>query len=490
MTPAAETEETAPRNGGENKADDGENRRGEFGRGAADPAPAKAASGSASPGVRRSEPSPGHPVEAPRPAARVTSRDYANPYRPFPLGAVNAVGRALGTVGIKRPLDADSIVKASAKAAGRPRGYAGLDDDYREGLEVLVESIETEADLNPLGRMITRGRLVTSLKARFLVERLIEENPRAMEMPLATPLVITGLQRTGTTLLHRLIASDPRFRALSSWEVLDPVPPPESRRGKDPRLKTAIRAEKGAAWIAPDFFAVHPIDHKAPEEDVLLLDTTFRSTVAEAILRVPSYAAWLESADSEPAYAFMRKILLLLQAEDPRPYWILKTPHHLEFLDVLRAVFPEAKIVQTHRDPAKTVGSFLSMVAHGHGMFTDSPDPRDIGRRWMRKCHRMAEKGRTYRDSLPPEEEKKAFLDVQFVDLMADPIGVLSGIYDFAGIEFGEVEEAAAEAFLLGHGRHRFGRHVYDLSDFGYDEESVRRTFAGYRERYRVPDEN
>ncbi len=440
--------------------------------------------------VKNSPLSPGHPVEAPRPSPRVTSRDYAHPYRPFPLGAVNAAGRALGTIGIRRPLNTDAIIKAAARAAGRPKGYTGLDDDYREGLEILIDSIETEADLNPLGRMITRGRLVTALKARFRAEELMEKNPGALDAPLSPPLVITGLQRTGTTLLHRLIADDDRFRSFASWEVLDPVPPPPGCRGKDPRLKAALRAEKGAAWIAPDFFAVHPIDYRAPEEDVLLLDNTFRSTVAEAILNVPTYAAWVESADSTPAYLFMRKIMLLLQAENPRPYWILKTPHHLEFLDTLRAVFPEAKIVQTHRDPVTAVGSFLSMVAHGYGMFTDAPNPKSIGRHWMRKCLRMVENGMNYRDSLPHSEEQETFLDVQYIDLMGNPIGTLSGILDFAGIAFGEDQEAAAEAFLLGHGRHRFGKHAYDPTDFGYEKETIRSLFSEYRNRYNVPDEH
>jgi len=421
-------------------------------------------------------------------SSRVTSRDYAQPYRPFPLGAVNAAGRALAALGLQRPLRADAVVRAAAKAAGLPSDHRGEALDYREGLEVLVESIEAEADLNPLGRMIIRGRLVSALAARFRAEVLMAERPEALEAPLAPPLVITGLQRTGTTLLHRLIASDPRFRSLSSWEVLDPVPR-RSRRGEDPRVRAARRAEKGAAWIAPDFFVVHPIDHRAPEEDVLLLDTGFRSTVAEAILRVPGYAAWLEQADSTPAYAFMRRLLLLFQDDDFRPNWILKTPHHLEFLDVLRDVVPEARIVQTHRDPAKTMGSFLSMVAHGHGMFTDSPDPEEIGERWMRKCRRMVDRGMAYRGGLDPADERDTFLDVQFADLMEDPLGVLESIYAFAGVEFSDATAESARRFVDSHGRHRYGRHAYDLADFGYTPAGVRDRFADYRRCYAVPDE-
>ena len=419
---------------------------------------------------------------------RTTSRDYSHPYRPFPLGTVNAVGRACAALGLERPLSADSVIAAAARKAGMSRGYRGETTDYQEGLEVLVDSIETEARLNPLGRLITRGRLVSSLTSRFRAEILWSRKPEILKSALAPPVVITGLQRTGTTLLHRLMSADPRFRSLSSWEVLNPVPP-SSRRGKDPRLKAARRAEKGAAWMSPDFFAVHPIDYRAPEEDVLLLDNSFRSTVAEAILRVPRYAAWLEQADSEPAYQFMRRLLLLLQSVDSRPRWVLKTPHHLEYLGLLLRVFPEARVIQGHRDPSKTTGSFLSMVAHGHGMFTDSPDPEEIGRHWVRKCRRMTECGMAYRRSLSPEEERKRFMDVQFTDLMADPLAVLESIYAFLEVEFDAETRQKASEMLRNHGRYRFGRHVYDLADFGFEEEQVRGLFSDYREEYAIPDE-
>ncbi len=420
---------------------------------------------------------------------RTTSRDYAHPYRPFPLGLVNRGGALLDGIGLSRQLDSNLIVKNAARLAGMDRNFKGLTEDYREGLDVLVDSINNEADLNPLGRMIIRGRVTGVLKSRFKAELMMEANPEILDARLAAPVIITGLQRTGTTLLHRLMASDRRFRSLSSWEVLDPVPGGSSRR-EDPRLKAARRVEKGAAWMSPDFFAVHPIDYRAPEEDVLLLDNSFRSTVAEAILRVPSYASWLEAADSTPAYDFMRKLLLLFQSSDSRPFWILKTPHHLEYLDELTSVFPESKVIQGHRDPSKTTGSFLSMVAHGHGMFCDSPDPMEIGKRWARKCRRMTDKGMAYRRHLKPEHEAQSFLDVQFSNLITDPLMVLEKIYGFIGLEFDAEAEASATKFLDNHGRYRFGKHVYNLSDFGYTTEAIRADFSEYRTTYSIPDED
>ena len=420
---------------------------------------------------------------------RVTSRDYAHPYRPIPLGLINCIGTGFEKLGVSRPLQTELIIRNAAGAAGVDSDAVWVSNDYREGLEVLVESINSEARLNTVGKMITRGRLTSALKTRFNAEALINAEPGLLETPLSPPIIITGLQRTGTTLLHRLIAADRRFRSLSSWEVLDPLPP-RKNPGVDSRMKTARRTEKAASWMSPDFFAVHPIDYQAPEEDVLLLDNSFRSTVAEAILRVPGYSSWLESVDSEPAYRFMRKLLLLFQSTESRPFWILKTPHHLEYLEVLLSVFPEARVIQGHRDPSKTLGSFLSMVSHGHGMFSDSPDPLEIGQHWMRKCLRMTERGMAYRNRLTMEAESRQFLDVQFSDLVTDPLSVLEDIYHFIGLDFDTEAETSARKFIEGNDRYRYGRHDYHLSDFGFTTPGIRDAFSKYRWKYKVPDED
>ncbi len=420
---------------------------------------------------------------------RVTSRDYAHPYRPFPLGLINSIGTGFENMGVSRPLKTESIIRSAAGAAGVDSDADWLSNDYREGLEVLVDSINSEARLNTVGKMITRGRLTSALKTRFNAETLINADPGLLETPLSPPIIITGLQRTGTTLLHRLMAADRRFRSLSSWEVLNPLPPGK-KSGEDSRIKTARWTEKAASWMSPDFFAVHPIDYQAPEEDVLLLDYSFRSTVAEAILRVPSYSSWLESVDSEPAYRFMRKLLLLFQSTESRPFWILKTPHHLEYLDVLLSVFPEARVIQGHRDPSKTIGSFLSMVSHGHGMFSDSPDPLEIGEHWMRKCLRMTTRGMAHRNRLTREAESRQFLDVHFSNLVSNPLSVLEDIYHFIGLDFDKEAEATARKLIEGHGRYRYGRHDYQLLDFGFTTPDIRDTFSEYRWKYNVPDED
>src|SRR5690606_20867938 len=146
-------------------------------------------------------------------------------------------------------------------------------DDFREGLEVLCDSIENEAKLHPIGRLILHGRIRGALETRLRAEALLKRHPEIHQIPITAPIVIAGLQRTGTTMLHRLLASDPRVRSLASWEALSPVPEKlDAPRDRDPRIRSAVIAEKGLRVMSPEFFAIHPVEAHAPEEEVILLD--------------------------------------------------------------------------------------------------------------------------------------------------------------------------------------------------------------------------
>jgi hypothetical protein len=387
------------------------------------------------------------------------------------------------------------------EAARRRTGLEDFGDpSFREPMAVLLDSIEREARLSPVGRVITRERLVSVLANRAKVEAAVRADPEIATRPLAAPLVIIGLQRTGTTLLHRLLASNPRRRWLASWEALAPAPvatvpvatvpvatvPVERVRideggGEDPRVKAAIRAERALAYLAPDFFAVHPVRARGPEEDVLLLDLAFRSTVPESTLRVPTYARWLEGVDQRPAYETMALLMRVLSSQrggDDR--WLLKTPHHLEWLDVLFDVFPGTQIIWSHRDPIQTVPSFCSMIAHGRGVFSDEVDPHEVGRDWSRKIARLVDRAMETRK----RRGDASFLDVQYDALVEDPISELRRIHEFTGEDFtADLERRAREA-LAGHPQHAFGRHRYRLEDFGLTKADLRERFASYRERF------
>jgi hypothetical protein len=362
------------------------------------------------------------------------------------------------------------------------------DASFREPLRVLLRAIEREADLHPIGRLITRERLISTLATRMRLEELVRKHPAIEDERIIAPIVIVGLPRTGTTLLHRLLASDRRLRALLSWEALAPVPL-EGEGERERRIRAARHAEKALRWMAPDFFAVHPIDALAPEEDVLLLDLAFRSTVPESTLRVPSYAAWLEEQDQRPAYQYMKRVLQALSwanrstnksAEGTR--WVLKTPHHLEWLDVLLETFPDAIIVWTHRDPEEVVPSFCSMLAHGRGVFSDAVDPHDIGRSWLHKGARMMSRALEVRATVGDSR----FVDVHYDKFVSDPIATVSMIEERAEMRWGKEPETRMRDTLRKERQHRHGVHQYDLADFGLNASDVNRVFETYRGSFQV----
>jgi hypothetical protein len=364
---------------------------------------------------------------------RETSTDYRRPHRPRALRVANRVlGGLLARKLVRVPLDESSLIEAAETATGLlDLGEAS----FRQPMRVLLRSVEEEARLHAVGRFITRTRLVSTLATRMRLEELVRRNPAIEKEQLARPIVIVGLPRTGTTLLHRLLAADARIRALASWEAIHPVPL-EGDGEKQRRIAYVQRSERALEYMAPDFFAVHPIDALAPEEDVLLLDLAFRSTVPESTLRVPTYAHWLEQEDQSPAYRYMARVLRALQWQrkpaDPDWRWVLKTPHHLEWLGELLSVLPDAVLVWTHRDPKQVVPSFCSMIAHGRGVFSDDVDPHEIGRTWLRKAVRMVDRAMDARGRVG----EKRFVDVRYADLVADPISVVRAIEERAGLSW------------------------------------------------------
>ncbi len=409
---------------------------------------------------------------------RETSRDYANPRRPLGLKVGQALLRPV-LPKVVPPLRPDALLDAAAKAEGRQ-------DDERDviarRLGHLTDAIAAEARLSTFGTLATSTRLVGLLRSRIRHQSLLAEHPTIRDIRVERPIVITGLQRTGTTFLHRLLAADPRVRGLRSWEALAPTPPV---RGKDTRRRQAIVSERVLQYIAPDFFAVHPVEADAQEEDVLLLDQTLLSTVAESTLRVPSFAAWVRTQDQSPAYAMLRELMQSLWWQEPAvehddplaAQWVLKTPHHLEFLDDLLAEFPDAVIVNTHRDPLTTVASFSSMIAHGRGVMSDHVDPHEVGREWLAATARMVDAAARTRARVGTDQ----FIDVHYDDLLADPVGTVTKITERAGLPTTPASTAAVQSTRDATGQHRYGKHVYDLADFGLVEDDVREAFADYR---------
>lgn len=416
---------------------------------------------------------------------RQTSTTYTAPHRPLPIRAFNFVGRNLSGVGFGKSLQAETLMRAARRKTklvdfGTP--------DVSEPLGVLTSSINREARLHPFGRFVASSRLVGLLANRLRCVEFANNHPDIEQTPLPPVILITGLQRTGTTLLHRLLAMDPEVRALRSWEAITPVPLIGHRDSDEQRrVKIARRAERALKFLAPDFFAIHPVEAQAPEEDVLLLDYSLLSTVPESMMHLPTYAAWVEQRDNTPAYRLLISMLKLLSWQQPAPFWVLKSPHHLEFLDIILELFPQVTVVQTHRDPAVCLPSFCSMMAHSRGVFSDHVDPLEIGRTWLAKTSRMVAKGLEVRRRTAAATTDRNFLDIYYDELLRDPLGQVERIYALAGMRLSAAAVARMEESLRINVQHRYGVHRYGSADFGLNRETVYEIFAEYLNHFDIP---
>jgi len=296
----------------------------------------------------------------------------------------------------KGALEKDRLIDLARKRSGLKDFGQGY---WEEPLDVLLRAMREEARLHPLGRFMMREQLVGRLMVRLQAEAWFRKHPEILEQELLPVWLIAGLQRTGTTKLQRLLDADPANRSLYSWESMYPVPLNSDWQKREKRIPQTRTAERAMRFLAPDFFAIHPVEYLQPEEDVLLLDVSFMSTSAEAMMNVPSYAAWLEQADHRPAYEYEARLLKLLQWQRKGERWVLKSPHHLEWLDVLCEVYPRVHIIWPHRPVHECVPSFMSMVAHGRAIFSREVDARAVGRHWLRKNARMLQKALAFREA-------------------------------------------------------------------------------------------
>ncbi len=405
--------------------------------------------------------------------------------KPFAVEAANAAGRVLGALGL-RPvrLDVDSLLEAASRRTGLDDfGAAG----FREGLATLVESWERDAALSLLGRLIARRDGLALLENRLRMEHEHRRHPEIARGELAAPLFVVGLPRTGTSLLHELLALDPASRAPLTWEVQKVWPPP-TRAGfeTDPRIAEVDRQLAGVDRLLPDFKRMHPMGARLPQECAVLTGHDFASMVFHTSYRVPGYQAWLERLDWRPVYASHRRQLQYLQWRCPAERWVLKSPQHLWTLDALFEVYPDACVVQTHRDPLRVLASLVSLIATLRSMASERVDPFEIGADWSK---RLAEGLQTAMDVRERRGESGAVLDLHYAELVADPLASVARIYSHFGMELSAEAESRMRAFLADNPKHKHGAHRYGLADAGLDAEVEGRRFAGYRERYGVEPE-
>jgi hypothetical protein len=367
----------------------------------------------------------------------------------------------------------------------------GLDDfgpdSFRPGLEALCQSLEGEAQLNDLGAVAMPGMLVGSLSNRLRVFDWLATHAEVRDEPIDAPIVVVGMFRAGTTLLSRLFDQDPRNRALLMWEAGDSVPPPtpaEHRRG--PRVDAVHASNAMLAEVNPQIEVVHHEQADEATECITAMAQDFKSLTFEAVANIPSYDKWLLGVDQRSAYEYHRNVLQVLQSGGVRGRWTLKSPHHALALEHLTAVYPNARLVLLHRDPVVLTASVCSLIRTLSSTFTDADHTAYIADHWPAMLEESVRRIDAFRDAHP----EHPIVDVQYAELVADPVATVRSIYAAVGDELGDTAAAAITAYVEAHPRGQFGAHRYDVSEYGLDTGALAERFAGYTDRYAIPHEH
>ena len=378
----------------------------------------------------------------------------------------------------------DSLISAACEQAGSDDFG---DDGWQPGLERVADGLINDARLSAIGVEVAHLDLMRALKNRLDVITWRKQHPEIADKPITAPIFIVGQPRTGTTILHDLLAQDPELRAPLTWEVDAPCPVPQpATYHDDPRIAQVQASIDMSEQIVPGFLAFHPMGALLAQECVRITGSEFTSMIYTVQYRLPSYYRWLlYEADHTRAYRYHRIFLQHLQSGVPGQ-WLLKSPAHLWQLDKLVAEYPDALIVQTHRDPLNVISSIAALTHHLRRMGSDESNIAECAAQSYEEITVGLERGMALRDSGVVPADR--MIDVQFADFMKDPLRTIGGIYQKLGRELRPETEQKMRDFLAAHPGDG-GRGRYTWSDTGLDAGEVRERVRAYQERYDVPTE-
>jgi Sulfotransferase family len=360
-------------------------------------------------------------------------------------------------------------------------------DDFRQGLTILCESINSEARLNELGAVAVRETVINALANRLQVFDWIRHHPEVTGERIDAPIVVIGMFRAGTTFLSQLLDQDPRNRALLRWEANDSAPPPTHANYRSgPRVDAARLSNDMLEALNPRMKAIHHEDADGPTECIAVMSQDFKSLSWEAITNVPAYSQWLLATDQRSAYEYHRSTLQVLQSGGVRGQWTLKSPHHAIALDALTAVYPDAHLVLLHRDPGVLCASVCSLITTLSGTFTDTDPSAYVAEHWPAMLEESVKRIEAFRAAHP----ERPIIDVQYADLAKDPLRTVEDLYAACGAELDAGTREAIAAYAHAHPKGKFGTHGYDLAEFGLDAARLAERFAGYVDRYDVAVES
>jgi hypothetical protein len=399
---------------------------------------------------------------------------------------IEALLGAMAEMAPSCPLDAGAILAAARQQTGL--AHVG-DDRFLDRLEILCGALRTEAGLSAAGTVSLYSQLLQFMKSRLLVEDVLHRHPEIHDIEISRPIVIAGLPRTGTTHLHNLISADPALRSLPYWESLEPVlprsehPPPGA---PDPRIARTAAALDVMDRALPYFKRMHEMTVDHVHEEIALLALDVSTMFFETLALVPTWRDAYRATDQTPSYDYLRTVLQVLQWQRGGRRWVLKSPQHLEQFGPLRATFPDATFVVTHRDPAAVTVSMATMIAYTARMHVARVDPVAVGRYWSARTEDLFRACADDHGLLPGAQT----IDVRFDEFMADDVAMVERIYALADQPFTDAARAGLTAFMAGHRRGRHGGVVYQPEVLGIDPAERRRALAFYGEQFGVGTED
>ncbi len=407
------------------------------------------------------------------------------------LHLADRISRATGLG--RRPFDAATLIRQAL--AGEDQTAFGPDfgpDQFGEGLMILLSALEAEANLSLVGRLAVRWDTIRCMRNLLRMRREETRAPGITATPIRHPLIITGLPRSGTTFLHRLLDCDPMMRSPSCWQTMAPYPP---EHGRDRRIEQTERELRTFARMAPGFREVHPLTARMPQECTEITAQVFQSLRFDTTFRIPSYLAWQDRHGHALAYRFHKRFLQHLQhqtGDNPEQVqWVLKCPDHVFALDAVRSIYPDARIVFLHRDPLKVLPSVAKLTEILRNPFTERQDLSEIGAQVASRWHQGVEAMMRAADTNEAGGDRSggAICHIHYRELTDNPLGTIARLYAHFGMRLGDDAVRRITTEMNRETRGGYARNVYRFADHGLDAQRERGFFAGYMKRFGIFEE-
>ena len=359
------------------------------------------------------------------------------------------------------------------------------DTTFLEPLQILMEACEQEANLSMVGRLAVKSETIRLLINRLKLTQDRKTYRGIKEEHIKAPLIILGLPRTGSTLLHNLLSQDPTNRVPRLWETMTPSPPPGHPESlAKPRIQHTNKLLKGFYLAAPKFKVVYPMTALDPAECVTMMAHSFSSAQFQSTYHIPSYQKWLANAVLHRAYVEHRQFLQHLQWNYQPQQWVLKAPPHIFALKSLLSVYPDAKVIQTHRSPHTVLGSVASFDVILRQTFSRSVNPQHIGQEALLQWSEAVQSAMNFRDSQATNNGQ--FYDMLYANLSKNPIDAIHQMYAHFGLTLTNRAEQNMKEFLKNNPKHKHGEHRYSLSHYGLSETKISSHFKAYMHRYKL----